>query len=315
MRSSCHDSAIILLAVGLMLGTRLWYAMWDAEKDGDAAFEARVDDIVREIGDRGKLMVPEAVPPAPTPAPAPVPTPAPTSEQSAGAAGAAAPAPAPVLATPTPSPSMASTSRSGPATDQLALTQAPSHQGSQAVVGVDLRANAGGGETVSLQAIAAVLERQQDRMEERLAKQHEQMDQLRKEMEVKAEQHRQDMQRMRALVETERQEKEQLVREQHEALIEQLRNAQPQAASEAISEQQLEALQARLQVLADAELLTEDECCSLEDIIVDCIELQQVGTSTVAMPAVERVLKAIWISEKVCKDKTFARALKRKVLR
>eukprot|EP01043_Picozoa_sp_COSAG02_P069994 COSAG02_NODE_12222_length_1577_cov_1.075051_1_plen_53_part_10 len=50
--------------MGLILGSRMWYAMWDAEKDDDAAFERRVDSVVREIGERGKLvMVSEAVPP------------------------------------------------------------------------------------------------------------------------------------------------------------------------------------------------------------------------------------------------------------
>ena len=47
--------------------------MWDAEDDDDASFERRVDNIVREIGQRGKLGMPEAVPPEPTPAPAPAP--------------------------------------------------------------------------------------------------------------------------------------------------------------------------------------------------------------------------------------------------
>ena len=40
--------------LGLILGTRLWYPMWDAEKDDDAAFEKRLDNVVREIGDRGQ---------------------------------------------------------------------------------------------------------------------------------------------------------------------------------------------------------------------------------------------------------------------
>ena len=53
----------MLLVVGLIMGTRMWYAMWDAEKDDEAAFERRVDGVVREIGDRGKLLVPESVPP------------------------------------------------------------------------------------------------------------------------------------------------------------------------------------------------------------------------------------------------------------
>ena len=58
--------------------------MWDAENDDDAAFERRMASVVREVGERGKLIVAEPVPPvrAPTPAPAPEPAralaPAPT---------------------------------------------------------------------------------------------------------------------------------------------------------------------------------------------------------------------------------------------
>ena len=48
--------------VGLILGTRMWYPMWDAEKEDDAAFEGRVENVVREIGERGRLITPEAVP-------------------------------------------------------------------------------------------------------------------------------------------------------------------------------------------------------------------------------------------------------------
>ena len=36
--------------------------MYDAEQDDTAAFERRLDAVCKEIGDRGKLMVPEAVP-------------------------------------------------------------------------------------------------------------------------------------------------------------------------------------------------------------------------------------------------------------
>ena len=61
--------------------------MWDAESDDDAAFERRLDSVTREIGDRGKVLLPEAVTPlrepAPTPAPAPVPSGAATSAAAA----------------------------------------------------------------------------------------------------------------------------------------------------------------------------------------------------------------------------------------
>ena len=76
-----------------MPGTRMWYAMWDADKDDDAAFEHRLDNVVREIGDRGKVLLPEAVTPLREPTPAPVP--APTPAQVLVSALAPAPAPAP----------------------------------------------------------------------------------------------------------------------------------------------------------------------------------------------------------------------------
>ena len=51
-----------MLVVGLVMGTRMWYSMRDAENDDGAAFERRVDGVVREIGERGKVLVPESVP-------------------------------------------------------------------------------------------------------------------------------------------------------------------------------------------------------------------------------------------------------------
>jgi hypothetical protein len=73
--------------LGLILGTRLWYAFWDAEQDSDDAFERRLDPVVREIGERGQRMhtnmmqQPEEwsageLIPAPAPAPAPAQAPA-----------------------------------------------------------------------------------------------------------------------------------------------------------------------------------------------------------------------------------------------
>lgn len=57
-----------------MLNTNvLWhrYKFWDAEKDDDAAFEHRLDMVCREIGDRGKPLLSEAIPPhEPAPEPA-----------------------------------------------------------------------------------------------------------------------------------------------------------------------------------------------------------------------------------------------------
>ena len=49
--------------LGLILGTRLYYSFHDAEADDDAAFEKRMEAVVREIGGRGKHQLPESVPP------------------------------------------------------------------------------------------------------------------------------------------------------------------------------------------------------------------------------------------------------------
>ena len=59
--------------LGLLLGTRLWYSFANAEQDDEPAFQKRVDNLCRELADRGMNEVEsaaEGVPPAPAPAPA-----------------------------------------------------------------------------------------------------------------------------------------------------------------------------------------------------------------------------------------------------
>jgi hypothetical protein len=82
------------------------YGFWDADQDDDAAFDRRLGTVLREVGDRGKPVLSEAVPPSlrePTPAPAPAPT-----LTHLQRAPARAPAPAPVAA-PAPAPAPART--------------------------------------------------------------------------------------------------------------------------------------------------------------------------------------------------------------
>eukprot|EP01043_Picozoa_sp_COSAG02_P128132 COSAG02_NODE_65566_length_257_cov_2.132911_1_plen_38_part_10 len=38
---------MLMIAVGLILGTHMWYAMWDAENDDEAAFERRGNSVTR----------------------------------------------------------------------------------------------------------------------------------------------------------------------------------------------------------------------------------------------------------------------------
>ena len=72
--------------LGLIMGTRLYYKFFGKKLEEESAFEGQMDMLVREIGDRGKVGLSEAVPPtasstprgrAPAPAPAPEPARAP----------------------------------------------------------------------------------------------------------------------------------------------------------------------------------------------------------------------------------------------
>lgn len=65
------------------MGSRMYYHFYseDVEDEDQAVFETRIDQLIREIGDLGKLgtkpaateSVPEGVPPVPAPAPTPMP--------------------------------------------------------------------------------------------------------------------------------------------------------------------------------------------------------------------------------------------------
>ena len=75
----------------------MWYSFWDAEKDDNVAFERRVDQVLREVGERGRPIVAESVPPqtrAKRPVGPSVTAPAQSSPPAPGPAPAPAPAPA-----------------------------------------------------------------------------------------------------------------------------------------------------------------------------------------------------------------------------
>ena len=166
--------------LGLILGTRLWYAFWDADELDDVAFDRRLDAVLREVGERGKPVLAEAVPPSlhePTPAPA-LEAPAP-----AAPALAQAPAPAPAPATAAPAPAHALIPALAPA---RAMVRAPDqttfsptlHRTMPSVVEVE---RPSGGSSVtegSLGELAAFMEKQQcllmereDKMEAKLESQ------------------------------------------------------------------------------------------------------------------------------------------------
>ena len=86
------------------------------------------------------------------------------------------------------------------------------------------------------------------------------------------------------------------------------------AARSCVSEAQWEALQAWLDALHQAKLLTDDEIYTLEDCVADFIECRSSATVAAAEmgAAAEKVKKLFGLSEGVAKDGMLARQLWRK---
>ena len=286
--------------------------MWDAEKDDDASFERRLDSVVREIGDRGKVQVSEAVPPtaaavsrtlaptrapAPTPAPTQTPTPAPVPAPIPALRVASALAPAPA-----PAPMAASFTTQGPQpslSPSLALTAATPPQ-SQPQPAVSVTTSSSFAEMVSFmreEREQAKTERaeMEATLESKLAEQKAQMD-------AKLQQVEEQKQVMVATVEMQRQQAElQRVRELASAMS-------------CVSQGQLELLQTRLDALHQAKLLTDDEIGALEDCMTDYIDCRSSLDPAAAEidVAAEKVKKMVGLSEAVGKDGMLARQLRRK---
>lgn len=258
----------------MLQGSRLWYAMWDVEKDDDAAFEHRLDVVVREIGTRGKRMVPGNVEtlrvPRTVPAPAPISPPAP----------AQAPAPAPA---PSPDRISASPPATGCTPSMPAVSQALQKQNKHVHASPLLE----GKISSSFADVAAFFREERAYMEAKFEQQRQETNQQWKEYEQKVEQQRQQIEQLQAKLAT-----------------------RPQLAVEAIEEEQLAAFQLRLQSMHEAKWLNDEELLSLEDMIVDCIEVMP--TADVSMTAVEKVAKILLLESKIASDSTLARQLRRK---
>jgi hypothetical protein len=273
------------------MGTQMYISFSDAEHDTDEAFEKRVDNVAREIGDRGKpnaksTLAPEGVPPAPAPAPAPAPSPvlAPVPE----------PAPAPAQA-------LAATTTVRPAT---AETFSPTMLSPAATEGLGDAVS-----TASFKDLACFLvEMRHDAVMERVdletklkAAHVAEIDSLRAEIRQQKAEHRAEMEQLRA-------------------------ELTPAPAQELVSAEQLAALQARLEKLHAAQLLKDEELFALEDLCSDFLELKAaaVGGGMVAqdlvysdptkVEVVAKVAKLVVASEGIASDGALARQTRRKFL-
>ena len=108
-------------------------------------------------------------------------------------------------------------------------------------------------------------------------------------------------------------------RTEHRAEMDQLR-AELAKQKELVSAEQLAALQARLESLHSAQLLTDDELFALEDLCADFLEMQAAAggvlTPEVAhsspVSAAARMVKLVGVSEGLASDAAFARQARRK---
>jgi len=153
---------------------------------------------------------------------------------------------------------------------------------------------AGGTSLAELSGFLEIMQQQADRTEAK-------MDALRKEAEAQ-----------RKEADAQRKEEAEVQRQEAEAQKNEAREVA--AAKVCVSEAQLEALQARLDALHQAKLLTDDEVYTLEDCVADFIECRSSATVAAAEmdAAAEKAKKLVGLSEGVAKDGMLARQLRRK---
>ena len=116
-----------------------------------------------------------------------------------------------------------------------------------------------------------------------------------------------------------------------EAMAKQIEASKPVPPLEAIPEQRLVALQARLEALHAAKLLNDDELYSLEDMVADFVEFESSKAVVVTLETINvdindisseyivpsnenarKLLKLVALSERLVADGAFARQARRK---
>ena len=264
--------------LGLMLGTRLWYPMFELDTD-EGVFESRVVAIAKEIGDRARppqaqapasvpVEVEEVVPPSSSATmraqpvqqrePAPAPAPAGGFQPGRGAA------------------QWASTDSS---LDRLPLPGAPTALAPAAPAleesfSPSLHHSTGGGGGASNTSVA---EERSGMLQLVQQQQEEQLQSLRRE----------------------------LVTQQ----------APAQHSAGAFTDEQVSTLQSRLVSMHSARLLTDETLYMLEDLLADVAEVRCASSSApldVAQRVVAKLDKLIGVSEAMQRDESLARQIQRK---
>jgi hypothetical protein len=255
------------------------YGFWDAEQDDDAAFDRRLGAVLREVGDRGKLVLSEAVPPSfrePTPAPAPAPTPTP--------AHAPAPARGPAQASAPTAPTATITSSMTPRTDAPQQSYTPSMQQHNRMPISTLGTERQGGTTAadvsgSFAQTVTFMREEREHLHQMMEKQKAEVERLlERDAEAKAE---------------------------NDKLRAEAADKRVEAVAARLRDQQLIAFQARLEALSAAKLLSDDELFAVEDVI---------GDSGGEASGDDQVAMLLALSARMATDSAFARQLRRKVV-
>jgi DNA-binding transcriptional MerR regulator len=264
--------------LGLLVGTKLYFNFHPAAVETEDLFLQQIEQVVRSLGERGKPKVgggrvSEGVPPAvavqsmePSPAPAPV----------RARTAAPAPAPAPAPATPPRSqqpytPSVHSVTTAG-RSSTAALDSANSSSSSSSSVAQH------GALVPSSQAAALAAAAPGAGI---------------------------TLESMAALLEKQQDRMEERMEKQNEK-IERLRQETEALRAERLWEQQLVALQARIDGLVAATLLSDDERDAIEDAMADAAEGGDEAGFAAQMAA---------LAEKFRSDRALARQLRRKYCR
>ena len=277
--------------------------MWSANDDNDVAFERRVNPVLKEIGDRCKVVTAEGRQQLHEPTPAP----SRSSTQAAAQAQALAPATGAHGST---SSSLRIQERENEALQGPAVTtthRTPSAAGSMA--------------SGSFAEVATFFREERAHFEAKMEAQ-------RKELEAKLEAQRQETEAQRKGFEIQRKELEEKLEERLEAKLDaqrkefeikletQRQEIEQKDAMTSVSDAQLERLQGRLDALHQAKLLTDDEMTALEDKVADFIDCR---ASVMVAPrdigaASEIVRKLVGMCEGVSKDGMLARELRNRYL-
>ena len=219
--------------LGLILGTKLYYEFFAAAVDTDDKFMKQMDALTREIGDRGRVkqttagarvVVSEGVPPAPAPAPAP------------RALAPLVPAPAPAPATPPRSAALVPSA----ATDQgysPSVHMLPMQSSSADALGmVERLLDEAKADRAAMEARLEAKDAKDAKMEAKLAEQRQEMEAKLEATYAKAAEEKANMEA------------------KMEAKVAELTAPAPAA----ISDDQVAALQARLEALNAAKLLSDE---------------------------------------------------------